>query len=214
MFWHFFLLCNLILLIGCEHQEKSEKSLDDLNTIKKDFLLSIMRQEINESPFQMNYSFKTVFFSKDIISLLGEMNVYNHLPHGWSRCEGKTFCKTDGKFEEIKLSDLFTTASQKEFLRKYCENDLKSQSISYFSEISSLRTTLEYADMTTFVINDKYLIVLFQPYVVKGLEDGPSHVKIPLEHLKNQWTSSNPLALLLPLTISSRSYVASWDQID
>jgi len=199
------------MLISCEHREKNEK-LDDLNVIKKDFLLSIMQQEVDESPFQMNYTLKTIFFSKDIISLLGEMNVYDHLPHGWDRYEGKTFCKVDGNFKETKLWDLFTTTGQREFLRKYCENSLKSQSTSYFSGMSPLRTRLEYEDMRTFVIDDKFLIVFFQPYTVGGLGDGPWQVKISYEHLKNQWNSSNSLALLLPQILSSQSYTASWDQ--
>ena len=75
-----------------------------------------------------------------------------------------------------------------------------------------MRTRLEYEDMRTFVIDDKFLIVFFQPYTVGGLGDGPSQVKIPYEHLKNKWNTSHPLTQLIDRTVSSKSYTASWDQ--
>ncbi len=35
-------LCSLMLSVGCQHQEK-DATIDDLNSIKKDFLLSIVQ---------------------------------------------------------------------------------------------------------------------------------------------------------------------------
>ncbi len=204
------LLLNILLLMGCQRQEKGA-NIDDLNSIKKNFLLSILESGIEESPFQMSYTLKTVFFSPEILSLFGEVHVYAHLPHGWWRYEGKTLCKIQGKLKEIKLWDLFSTTSQREFLRKYCEDDLKTNSISYFSGKEPLRTRLEFEDMRTFVIDDKFLIILFQPYTVGGLVDGPWHVKIPYEHLRDHWNKAHPLPKLLHKTLSSKSYTASWD---
>ena len=109
---------------------------------------------------------------------------------------------------------MFPTAEQREFLRKYCENSHKTKSISYFSGENPLRIRLEYEDIRTFVIDDKFLIVFFQPYTVGGLEDGPSQVKIPYEHLRGKWNTSHPLTLLIDKTISSKSYTASWNQED
>src|ERR1700722_2366607 len=213
MFGYLILPLSMLLLIGCHHKENNIKA-DDLNSIKKNFLISILESEIEEDPFHMNYELRTVFFSKNIVSLFGEIHVYDHLPHGWWRYEGKTLCSLQGKLQEIKLWDLFSTADQKEFLRKYCENALKADSISYFSGENPLRTRLEYEDLRTFVIDNKFLIVFFQPYTVGGLGDGPCQVKIPYEHLKNKWNTSHPLPLLLDKTVSSKSYTASWDQED
>ncbi len=210
MFGYLFLILSVLLLSGCRHQEKNHA--DDLNSVKKNFLVSILESEVEESPFQMNYTLRTVFFSKDIISLFGEVYVYGHLPHGWWRYEAKTLCRVQGKLKEVELWDLFTTATQREFLRKYCENTLKADSISYFSGENPLRTRFEYEDMRTFVIDDKSLIIFFQPYTVGGLGDGPPQIKIPYEHLKDKWNTSHPLTQLIDKTISSKSYTSSWDQ--
>ena len=94
------------MLQGCQDDTKL---LDDLNSIKRDFIQSIFEENFDESPFSINYSLRTVFFSTDLISLFGDIFVYNHLPHGWSYYESKTFYKTNGKFKEITLEDLFTT---------------------------------------------------------------------------------------------------------
>jgi len=210
MFKYLILLLSMLLMTGCEHQEKNT-TIDDLESIKKDFLLSILESGVEESPFHMNYALRTVFFSPDIVSLFGEIHVYDHLPHGWWRYEGKTLCRIHGKLKEIKLWDLFSTLNQKEFLRKYCEDLLKIDSISYFSGNDPLRTRLEYEDMHTFIFDDKFFIVIFQPYTVGGLGDGPIHIKIPYEHLKDHWNDAHPFPQLLRKTLSSKSYTASWD---
>src|SRR5476651_2156145 len=191
MFKYLVLLLSVLLMAGCERQEKNV-TIDDLNSIKKGFLLSILESGVEESPFHMSYTLRTVFFSANIVSLFGEVHVYDHLPHGWWRYEGKTLCRVQGKLKEVELEDLFSTVDQKEYLRKYCENRLKSDSISYFSGEDPLRTRLEYEDIRTFVIDDKFLIVFFQPYTVGGLGDGPPQVKISYEHLKDKWNTSHP----------------------
>ncbi len=201
------IIFGMLLMAGCERQEKI-----DLNSIKKNFLLSTLEGELEESPFQMDYELKTVFFSRDIVSLFGQIFVYDHLPHGWWRYEGKTLCRVHGKLKEISLWDLFPTMKQKEFLRLCCENLLKNDSISYFSGTDPLRTCLEYEDMHTFVIDDKFFIVIFQPYTVGGLGDGPTHVKIPYSRLREHWNRKHPLPQLLDRILSSKAYTASWER--
>lgn len=213
MYGYLIPLLSVFLVTGCQRQEKNTTA-DDLNFIRKNFLLSILESQVEESPFHMNYSLRTIFFSTDIVSLFGEIHVYEHLPHGWCRYEGKTLCRDQGKLKEVELWDLFPTAEQREFLRKYCENSLKVDSISYFSGGNPLRIRLEYEDIRTFVIDDKFLIIFFQPYTVGGLGDGPSQVKIPYEHLRGKWNTLHPLTLLIDKTISSKSYTASWDPED
>lgn len=210
MFKYLVLLLSALLISGCERKEKNV-TIDDLNSIKKSFLLSILESGVEESPFQMNYTLRTVFFSPDIISLFGEINVYDHLPHGWWRYEGKTLCKIRGRLKEIKLWDLFPMMHQREFIREYCEKALKTDSISYFNGENPLRTKLEYEDIRTFVIDDKFLIIFFQPYTVGGLGDGPFHVKIPYEHLRDHWNYAHPFTKCLDKALSSKSYTASWD---
>lgn len=204
------LLCSLLLLIGCQEKGK-DVSIDDLNSIKKNFLLSIVQEDVEESPFHVKYSLRTVFFSEELVSLFGEIQVYESLPHAWARYEGRTLFKIHGKFQEIKLGDLFPTPRQKEFLRKYCEDDLKTQSVSYFSGDNLLHTTLKQEDIRLFVLDDKFLIIFFQPYTVGGLGDGPFHVKIPYETLKKEHESSHLLQSVINKISSSKIYTSFWD---
>jgi len=190
-------------LVGCQDREKD--AAIDLNSIKKYFLLSILQEEPEESPFHINYSLRTVFFSKDVVSLFGEIHVYEHLPHAWTRYEGKTFFKIHGKFQEVKLGDLFPTSRQKEFLRKYCEDDLKTQPVSYFFGDNPLHKALKQEDIRLFVLDGKFLIIFFQPYKVGGFGDGPSHVKIPYEELKKEHPSHLLLSLINTVTVSKVS---------
>jgi len=202
-------LCSLLLLIGCQ-EERKDVSIDDLNSIKKNFLLSIVQEDVEESPFHVNYSLRTVFFSKDVVSLFGEVHVYEHLPHPWTRYEGRTLFKIHGKFQEVKLGDLFPTPRQKEFLRKYCEDDLKTQSVSWFFGDNPLHTTLRQEDVHLFVLADQFLIIFFQPYTVGGISDGPLNVRIPCEALKKEQPSPVLLSLLNTM-IDSKDYTAIWD---
>lgn len=204
------LLLSLCLIAGCG-RKKNETNLDDLNSIKKNFLLSIFENTPEESPFHMEYTLKTVFFSADVVSLFGAVYVYDHLPHGFWRHEGKTFCRNRGELQEVQLGELFPTITEREFLRKYCEDALKADSLSYFSGKNPLRIRLEYEDLCTFVLDDKFLIILFQPYTVAGLNDDPCHIKIPYEQLKGHWNSAHPLLKLLDQTRSSKPYTTSWD---
>lgn len=117
---------------------------------------------------------KTVFFSKDLISLFGEINVYDCMPHGWKRYEGKTYVKMKEQFKEINLNDLFTSNSQREFLRSYCENYLKNDSMTYFGGENPLIEKLDSEKIRTFVIDDQFLTIIFQPYVAVSSADGLS----------------------------------------
>lgn len=199
---------GLFLLQGCQNDAKF---LDDLNSIKKDFIQSIFNENFDESPFKINYKLQTTFFSHNLISLFGEIFVHDHLPHGWSYYESKTFYKTNGKFQELTLADLFTTPKQWEFLRIYCENALKKEVASHFSGEEPLYTTLDLEKIQTFVVNEQFLIIVFQPYSVGGGSDGPIHVKIPYNELQDNWSSSHPLTSILTKTLSSGEFTSSWD---
>jgi hypothetical protein len=200
-----------LVLVGCKNDGR-DKICDNLNRVKTEFLHSICEENADESPFFLHYTFRTVFFSKKVVSLFGEMNVYDHLPHGWARYEGKTFCKIHGTFREITLDDLFDTPSRKEFVRKYCEDVLKRDPCSHFAGREPLMTGLNQEDVHTFVIDDKFLRIIFEPYAVGGFADGPFVVSIPYDTLKGQWKPSNPLTDLLAEVITSESYTSSWDE--
>lgn len=191
----------LMTLVGCNNDTH------DPRTTKNDFINSIFDSEIDDSPFSMSYSLRTVLFSKEVISLFGHTDVYTHLPHSWGRYEGRTYCKIDGKFKEISLNDIFTTLEQKEFLRNYCENNLKKRSYWYFGGDEPILTHLDSDAIHTFVIDDKSLIIIFSPYSVGNYVDGPHIVQIPYDEIKDHWNPQNPIAQLLPIT----NFVSSWD---
>ena len=208
-FQYLIIFAVLVMLFGCEKKKQNLPEYDDLNSVKKKFLNTIFLSEVEEGPFNMQYTLKTIFFSKDVISLFGEINVYDCMPHGWKHYEGRLYIKIDGQFKEIFLNDLFTSISQKEFLRSYCENDLKKHSITYFGGKNPLKTKLELEDIRTFVIDDQFLIIIFQPYVAVSSADGPFVMKIPFDCLKGQWDSGNILFPLLQKIVSSRDFISS-----
>lgn len=199
-----------LLLIFTACSSESNKGLDNIEEIKKDFITTILTESaVDEGPFQMNYQLRAILFSDTIVSLMGEVFVYAHLPHGWIRYEGKTYVKTNGSFKEISLNDLFPIPSQKEFLRSYCENLLKNDdNCNYFHPPDPLRDHLEQEMIDVFVVDHESLILIFQPYVVGGFADGPFTVKIPFNELIGKWQVGNPLEKQLPISIN---FLSTWD---
>lgn len=199
----------LFILSGCNQQENKPANIDNLTELKNQFIKQITTCCIDEGPFSFNYTFRTILFSEQIISLFGELNVHDRLPHGWNCYEGKTFCIIGGEPKEVALNDLFKTDTQKEYLRKICEDDIKKETISYFAGEEPLRETLNLKDIHTFVIDDKNLIIIFQPYTIGGGADGPFIVKIPFSELIGKWETGNPLEKHLPI---NKNFLSSWDK--
>jgi len=200
----------LVILSGC--QERETKSLDDLATLKNEFITEIFNGSLEESPFDLSYNLRTVFHSERIVSLFGEFHQYTHLPHGWKKYEGKTFYKKNGKFIPVGLNGLFSTLESMEFIRKFCENALLNDCCSYFSGKDPLRNELKFSDLNVFVLDDQELILVFQPYTVAGGTDGPPIVKIPWSDLQGIIDLSNPFFAVLNETLSHNNFVASWDE--
>jgi len=198
-------------LLSCTQKESKPVNMDDLSTLKKEFLQQIHISNVKEGPFSFNYQFRTIFSSKEVISLFGTLTVHDRLPHGWQRYEGKTFCIVNDQYKEVALDDLFITEIQKEFLRKTCEAHLKKDPTSYFAGNEPLRTTLSQDDIRTFVMDDQYLIVIFQPYSVGGCGDGPFLVKFPFSDLQGHWNSLHPIHSLLKQATQSCAFTSSWD---
>lgn len=205
---HLFFLS--LVLVSCSSDE--DVNLRDLNSIRRDFINTILSESfIDEAPLQMNYRLRTILFSDHVISLLGEIFVYAHLPHGWTKYESKTFIKEGNSFKQITLNDLFPLASQKEFLRAYCEDYLKYKDYqhNYFNAANPLSPHLELSSLKLFVVDHESMRIIFQPYTVGGTGDEPFTVKIPFDKLKKIWQQGNPLEkLLLPI---KNKFVASWD---
>src|ERR1700733_1758081 len=154
------LLIFLCVIVGCE--KNSEIDVDDLNSEKTDFFSRVFEGELEDGPFFLNYLLSTVFFSKDVVSIFGEFTRYTNFPHDNKCYEGKTFCRVNGKFKLISFDDLFSTAEQKEFVRKYCEDTLKEESVGYFGENPPLRDHLDLKEIQTFLIHENFLVIVFQ----------------------------------------------------
>lgn len=97
-----------LLLISTACSSDSNKGLESIEEVKKDFITTILTESVlDEGPFQMNYHLRAILFSDNLVSLMGDVFVFAHLPHGWIRYEGKTYVKANGSFKEISLNDLF-----------------------------------------------------------------------------------------------------------
>ena len=203
-------LCIMaFFLSSCAQRQIKPVNVDDLTTLKNEFIQQIHTSDVDEGPFSFNYKFKTVFFSKEVMSLFGEINVQDRLPHGWQYYEGKTLCTVNNQPKEVTLQDLFPTSEHKEYLRQICENSLKQDATSYFAGTEPLCTTLALSDIHTFVINDNNLFIVFQPYRVGGGADGPFIVKIPFSRLKGHWHEAHPLHSLMRNAIESHNFNSS-----
>jgi Protein of unknown function (DUF3298) len=186
-----------------------DKGFNNVEEIKKDFIKIILTESnLDEGPFQMNYHLRAILFSDHVLSLMGDIFVFAHLPHGWIRYEGKTYVKTKGSFKEITLNDLFPQASQKEFLRSYCENYFKHGNYNYFQDADPIRDHLDLEMIKVFVVDHESLILIFQPYAVGGFADGPITVKIPFTELIGKWQAGNPLEKQLPI----KKFLSTWDK--
>ena len=201
-----------LLLTAC--QNKNPDLLEDLTELKKESLAEVLEGSVDECPFDLSYHLRTVFYSNQIISIFGEFYQYTHLPHGWSRYEGRTFYKRNGNFKLLSLNDLFYTTESQELVRKYCESVLKNDPCSYFSGQDVLRTTLAFKDISTFVLDDQALIIVFQPYTIAGLTDGPPIVRIPWADLRDILESSHSLWSVLNETLSSKQFISSWEKVE
>lgn len=201
----------LLLLIFAACSSDSHKGLNSLEDVKRDFIATILTEScLDEGPFQMNYHLRSILSSDTVLSLMGELFVYDHLPHGWTIYEGKTYVKTNQSFQEITLNDLFPQPIQMEFLRSYCETALRNDNnCSYFRGDDPLCDHLDHEQIKTFVVDHESLIVVFQPYSVGGLGDVPFTVKIPFTELIGKWQAGNPLEKHLPIT---KNFLSSWDK--
>ena len=75
---------------------QSNKGFNNLEEVKKDFIATILTESVlDEGPFQMNYHLRAILFSDNVESLMGDVFVFAHLPHGWIRYEGKTYERLD-----------------------------------------------------------------------------------------------------------------------
>lgn len=199
------------MLAGCG--KGSEINPDDLNSEKSDFFNRVFERELNDGPLFLNYSLSTVFLSEDIVSIFGEFTRYTNFPHDNKRYEGKTFYKVNGKFKLITFDDLFTTIEQKEFVRDYCENTLKSKAIGYFGENPPLRDQIDLKEIQTFLIHEHYLVIVFQRYVVAGLDDYPTTLKIPYAIIKDHLNPNIAIISLLEKATLSKSFISSWEDV-
>lgn len=59
------------------------------------------------------------------------------------------------------------------------------------------------------MVDDKYLIVIFQPYIVGSGADDPFIVKIPFTELIGKWQTENPLERQLPI---NKNFISSWEK--
>lgn len=201
------LLLALLAFSGCDKTEhpkaSTTKQQKDISSLKEDFIAKSFKGNTKESPYELNYSLKTVFYSPEIISLLEETNLYDSSTGDKEFFQGKTFYKSNDKFIEAKLSDLFNTNTQKEFLTKTIANSVKKGN-------GTLCEPLDQNYDQSFLLNDSSLILILQP--TEKCEDRPHFIGIDYNKLKEEWNPSSPLARLLPEALQSKSYTTNWDE--
>ena len=70
------ILYPLLLLIFTACSSDSNKRLDNIEEIKKDFIATILTESaLDEGPFQMNYHLRVILFSDNVVSLMRDVFV-------------------------------------------------------------------------------------------------------------------------------------------
>jgi hypothetical protein len=160
--------------------------------------MSVPQEEVDEEdPDRVfRYSFHPIYTSQDLISVYGCHYTYYSMPHGSWVHLGKTYWQRNDSLQELTLDDLLTP-SGREWLLHYCLDTFKTQKIGYFSEEDPFWVTLESKDLNTFVLTKQELLLIFQNYVVSGLEDHPISLLIPYSKLADFANPQGPIPFLL-----------------
>jgi hypothetical protein len=74
-------LLLLFSLASCSSD--TQKGFNNIEEIKKDFITTLLTEsQLDEGPFHMDYSLRSILFSDNVVSLFGEIFVHAHMPHG------------------------------------------------------------------------------------------------------------------------------------
>ncbi len=77
-------ILSFLLLAFTACSSDRGKGFDSLEEIKKDFIASILiESHLDEGPFQMDYHLRAILFLDNVESLMGDVFVFAHLPHGY-----------------------------------------------------------------------------------------------------------------------------------
>lgn len=134
------------------------------------------------------------YFSSNLISIYGYELQQRACPHGWTHYYGKNFWKKGTTIREIALSHIFIQESDWcNFLLSYCDTYFKNTEYGYYKTDYGITPELEPKDLDTFILTEKGLMIIFQPYRVWGWADGPSSITIPYENIKGFIDPNGPL---------------------
>jgi len=72
----------MTILTFCSCGDQNIVLLDDLFSLKKQFIAEVLEGAIDECPFTLPYNLRTVFYSEYLISLFGELHQHTHTKRG------------------------------------------------------------------------------------------------------------------------------------
>jgi hypothetical protein len=165
-----------------EHVATLEK--DYINEIVDRYDQGIFDEYFDGPNHHLEYRLLPTFYSDDLISLYGCCFRYYSAPHGSIRHEGRTFWMKGTVIRELDLDDLFIQDSTyTNFIIDYCVGILKATGTGYYTPDHPVIPEIKPFDIRTFVLSEKGLVVIFQPFVVETWTEGPSYVVIPYADL-------------------------------
>jgi hypothetical protein len=146
----------------------------------------------------LRYGLNLVYSSPALISVYGSEYQYCGGAHGSVRYITKTFFQHDDSIRELTLDDLFIPG-YREGLFRYCENYFKSNRYGYYGDDDYSWVGFNPENLDAFLLTEKGLLLIFQNYVVSGLNDTPTTLLIPYSLLASIANPDGPLPKLSQL---------------
>jgi hypothetical protein len=144
------------------------------------------------------YDLFPVYSLPNLISVYGYESQTRSCPHGWMQYIGKNFWQNEDTVVEISLKDLFIKGSDWcNFLLKYCDQYFGSIVDEYYQQ--NFISPLKVDDLDAFVLTEKGVMIVFQPYRVVGWADGPGVLITPYSDLRAYIDVDGPLKEILRL---------------
>ena len=140
------------------------------------------------------YDISIKYFSRQLISLLGEVYSYTGGAHGNTGYKSLTFYYRQKDFVPVTLSDLFLEdTNYTKQLSSYCIDELKKQEAGWV--INGDLKSLDETDLVTFTINEHAITFYFAPYHVGCYAEGTHIVHVPYSAIREIIDPAGPLKI-------------------
>jgi hypothetical protein len=187
-------------------QEVNCKLHDNAKTVHSQFIQQFSDEEKTQCEFDEEaismdidkrdvlYILTPTYASSRIVSVFGELHIYQGLPHGSSRYYALNYFSDEKQIYQFTLEDLFL--KDKNFIDFIIEYSLRSLKIEKVGYTGDLFPEINPEDLHVFTLSKNGLAITFQPYHIGGWADGPYSITIPFQKLMPYIKPEGPLDII------------------